>query len=73
MTGNAFIGVTDKEWYELLRSKPEIDEVNFWRPSPTKFQALEKGELFLFKLHYPDNCIVGGGFLGLIYLTPLPA
>ena len=36
--------------------------VNFWQPSGTmKFQALQPGELFLFKLHSPNNYIVGGG------------
>jgi len=36
--------------------------VNFWAPSgKTNFRALRSGELFLFKLHAPDNFIVGGG------------
>lgn len=40
-----------------------IDEVNFWRPSPTAgFSALQSGELFLFKLHAPRNFIAGGAF-----------
>jgi hypothetical protein len=30
---------------------PAVDEVNFWQPSPDNpFRALQKGELFLFKL-----------------------
>jgi putative restriction endonuclease len=38
------------------------DEVNFWQPSGTnQFRALQAGELFLFKLHAPENFIVGGG------------
>jgi len=39
--------------------------VNFWQPSgKQQFRALAPGELFLFKLHSPDNFIVGGGDLG---------
>ena len=39
-----------------------LDEVNFWQPSGgRRFHALEPGEPFLFKLHYPENAIVGGG------------
>ncbi len=59
----AYVGVTDKDWYELLASIPGIDEVNFWQPGGNRlFSALVPGELFLFKLHSPENFIVGGGF-----------
>ncbi len=59
---NAFVAVTDKEWFERLRLAGTLDEVNFWQPSAGgPFRALEPGELFLFKLHSPDNYIVGGG------------
>lgn len=56
-----FIGVTDDNWFKYLKSiKP--DEVNFWQPnSGRNFKALKQGELFLFKLHSPNNFIVGGG------------
>jgi hypothetical protein len=27
----AFIGVTDHNWFQLLRSQPSIEEVNFWQ------------------------------------------
>lgn len=58
-----FVGVTDPDWYQFLSTKPELDEVNFWRPSATgQFRALSSGEPFLFKLHSPRNFIVGGGF-----------
>jgi putative restriction endonuclease len=37
--------------------------VNFWRPGGSRtFGALEQGEPFLFKTHYPHNQVVGGGF-----------
>lgn len=58
-----WVGVTDWEWYSLHANAASIEEVNFWKPSPTaRFSALQPGELFLFKLHAPRNFIVGGGF-----------
>jgi hypothetical protein len=36
-----FVGVTDWEWFRLHASKPRVDEVNFWTPSPDlPFRAL---------------------------------
>jgi putative restriction endonuclease len=67
-----FLGVTDKDWFSLHTARPDVDEVNFWRPSPTAtFKALEPGELFLFKLHSPDNFVVGGGFFANFQQLPL--
>jgi putative restriction endonuclease len=58
-----YVAVTDKDWFALHASKPEVEEVNFWRPSPdASFKALQPGEILLFKLHSPDNFIAGGGF-----------
>ena len=68
----AFIGVTDQDWFQLLRSQPSIEEVNFWQPSGNQlFKALKPGELFLFKLHSPNNFIVGGGFFAHSSLLPI--
>ena len=58
----AFVGVTDEKWYRFLAARPDLDEVNFWRPSGGAFRALTPGEPFFFKAHYPLNRIVGGGF-----------
>lgn len=56
-----YVGITDHKWFDFLRArKPE--EVNFWRPGKQQFSALDVGEPFLFKLHSPNNFIVGGGF-----------
>lgn len=66
-----WVAVTDKEWSELL-SAINADEVNFWQPSGSRtFRALQPGELFLFKLHSPDNFIVGGGHF--VRYSALPA
>jgi len=57
-----WVGVTDKDWFDYL-SAINAEEVNFWQPSgkpPTT--QLQPGDLFLFKLHSPNNYIVGGGF-----------
>ena len=55
------VGVTDRDWFEHLRARPHLAEVNFWSPSPRPFRALQPGELFLFKLKAPADRIVGGG------------
>jgi putative restriction endonuclease len=58
-----FVSVTDKDWFAAQSSRSNVEEVNFWRPSPNAmFKALDPGEVFLFKLHAPLNFIVGGGF-----------
>jgi putative restriction endonuclease len=65
-----YVAVTDKDWFQFLGRLKErreaagdtLDEVNFWQPGGKQlFKALQPGDLFLFKLHSPDNFIVGGG------------
>ena len=66
-----WVGITDSAWF-LQHARERPDEVNFWQPGatpPTK--QLVPGDLFLFKLHAPDNYIVGGGFF--VRFTRLPA
>jgi putative restriction endonuclease len=69
-----FVAVTDKSWFEQLSASAPHDEVNFWQPSgTTQFRALHPGEFFLFKLHAPNNFIVGGGIFGpRVDRAPLP-
>ena len=68
----AFVGVTDHDWYEFLGHRPDLTEVNFWQPGGrVLFRALEPGDLFLFKLHSPNNYIVGGGFFATSSLLPM--
>jgi len=46
--------------------------VNFWQPGgKRRFQALNEGELFLFKLHSPNDFIVGGGLFAHSSLLPV--
>lgn len=56
-----FVAPTDFEWYRFLQARPELREVNFWRPSQSRFAALNPGELFFFKLKAPHNAIGGFG------------
>lgn len=62
-----YAGVTDQDWFDYLRSLPDVNEVNFWQPSPNaEFRALNKGDVFLFKLHRSprtrnQDLIAGGG------------
>jgi len=66
-----FVGVTDQDWFDLLSAQAP-DEVNFWSPSgTTTFRALAPGELFLFKLHAPNNFIAGGGVFSHASILPL--
>jgi putative restriction endonuclease len=68
----SFIGITDFDWFELLRTQHSVEEANFWQPGGSRrFQALEPGELFLFKLHSPRDYIVGGGFFAHSSLMPI--
>jgi putative restriction endonuclease len=65
-----WVGITDLDWFEYL-SRRQPDEVNFWQPSSgRRFRVLQPGEPFLFKLHSPQNFIVGGGFF--VRHTALP-
>jgi len=69
---NAYVGITDYDWYQYLAAKPDIEEINFWQPSGSReFKTLQPGELFLFKLHSPRNYIVGGGFFTHASLFPV--
>lgn len=70
MSVRLVIAVTDGEWFDYLRGRPDLAEVNFWAPSATEFRALQRGELFLFKLHAPRNFIVGGGVFA--YANTMP-
>ena len=60
-----------KDWFQFL-NRINPDEVNFWQPSGSRvFRALQPGEPFLFKLHSPDNFVVGGGHF--VRYSALPA
>lgn len=66
-----YLGVTDNNWYNYLRTiNPE--DINFWQPSGTvKFKVLEQGAPFLLKLKSPVNMIGGIGFFASHSFLPL--
>lgn len=64
-----YVGITDYKWFQFLKKK-KADEVNFWKPGSQPFKALQENDLFLFKLHAPQNYIVGGGYFVKYSLLP---
>ena len=65
------VAVTDGDWFDVLRERPELRKINFWSPAAQGFNALKKDELFLFKLHKKrGGMIVGGGFFTRADLLP---
>lgn len=67
----AYVANTDYEWYEFFLARPEIDEVNFWRPGGANFLALAPGQPLLFRLKAPYNAIAGAGFFVTFSLLPV--
>ncbi|RKS08186.1 putative restriction endonuclease [Nocardiopsis sp. Huas11] len=68
----AYVGVTDKAWADFLSERPQLNEINFWRPSSASvFKRIELGDLFLFKTHFPQNQIVGGAVFSGFARVPL--
>jgi putative restriction endonuclease len=68
----AYVGITDRDWFDLLSSIASLSEANFWQPGGRRqFRTLLPGELFLFKLHSPDDFIVGGGIFAHATLLPI--
>jgi putative restriction endonuclease len=59
---NVYVYPTDRDWFDFLRTRPELDEVNFWRPGGEQaFRQLNTGDLLLFRLKSPIDKIAGGG------------
>jgi len=62
----AFVALTDKEWFDFLSLRAEnghLDEVNFWQPKAIRpMKKMAPGEPIFFRLKNPDYAIVGYGF-----------
>ncbi len=68
---HGIIAPTDFDWYEFLRARETLDEVNFWQPSGAKtFHSKPPGTPFFFKLKAPHNAIGGFGFLARASVLP---
>jgi putative restriction endonuclease len=56
------IAVTDSGWYDRLSAVPQLEEVNFWKPSVNRPFNAPAFSPFLFKLRSPHNAICGFGY-----------
>lgn len=69
---HGFIANTDFEWYEFLRRRPDLDEVNFWAPSGRAvMRSIQPGEPFFFRLKKPHYRIAGFGYFVHASTVPL--
>lgn len=76
-----YVGITDTNWFSLLRQDYNdglLDkQVNFWTPGTKEFKAIEPEDLFLFKLHNKKSTgengeIVGGGYFSYYDRMTIP-
>jgi len=52
-----WVGITDWDWFQFLRARQPLDEVNFWQPSAGRRPVkLERGALFLLGRSYLGRC-----------------
>lgn len=65
-----YVGNTDNDWFDFLAGLSGVDEVNFWKPSPSGFRAIGEGDAFAFRLKAPRNRI--GGFGTFVRSSALP-
>lgn len=68
---NGLIAPTDFTWYSFLHQQPDVEEINFWRPSAHRGVRAEPFTPFFFKLKAPHNAICGYGFF--VKYSALPA
>ena len=66
-----YIGNTDNEWFDFLKARQPLEDVNFWKPSPQVFRAIDEGQLFVFRLKAPRNVIGGYGILASNINVPI--
>lgn len=69
---SVYVYPTDRAWFQFLRARRPLDEINFWQPGGSApFRALQPGDLFLFRLKSPINKIAGGGVFAHATLFPI--
>ena len=66
-----YIGNTDNKWFDFLRTRQPWAEVNFWKPTPATFKAIDEGGLFAFRLKSPRAFIGGYGILASAINVPI--
>lgn len=65
------IAPTDHDWYRFLATRPQAEEVDFWRPGGANFAALRPGEPWFFKLKAPHHAIGGFGLFARFARLPV--
>ncbi|HEY3759460.1 MAG TPA: HNH endonuclease [Solirubrobacteraceae bacterium] len=68
---NGYIAHTDRDWWDFLSARADLQEINFWRPSSRGFAALAVGEPLFFRLKSPINRIAGFGLLSRFAVLPV--
>ncbi len=72
MALHGWVAPTDFGWFEFLRARPHLDEVNFWFPKPrAPFTRLPPGSPVFFKLKAPHNRVAGWGVYTRFMALPL--
>ena len=66
-----YIGNTDRQWLEFLRTR-NPEDINFWQPGgKLRFHILKSGAPFLLRLKSPINKIAGIGFFSSHSILPI--
>ena len=66
-----YVANTDNEWFDFLKARAPLEDVNFWKPTPQTFRAIDEGQLFVFRLKSPRNRIGGYGVLASRINVPI--
>ncbi len=62
---------TDRGWFEYLRGRPDLSEVNFWSPSPRRTFRGEPMTPFFFRLKAPIKKVAGFAFFARYERLPV--
>jgi putative restriction endonuclease len=66
-----YVANTDNEWFDFLKARSPLEDVNFWKPTPGTFRAINEQQLFVFRLKSPRNKIGGYGVLASSISVPI--
>ena len=56
-----YVANTDNEWFDFLKARSPLEDVNFWKLTPQTFRAIGEGHFFVFRLKSPRDLIGGYG------------
>lgn len=66
-----YVANTDNYWFDFLKERAPLEDVNFWKPKPQTFRAISEGQLFVFRLKSPRDVIGGYGILASSINVPI--